>query len=263
MSSDTLPLTGLGVLVTRPAHQSEGLCRAIEAAGGQAQRLPLLSIEGPADPAAATARLRDGCAANAWVFTSPNAVSWAARLHPPGSAPDWPGVLAAVGHGTAAALTALGCDTVLVPPRDGANGLLSLPLLHSGSEKRLLIVRGERPLTLLADGLRARGIDFDTVEVYRRRPLGYPPPTITQMLRAVDAVIVSSGESLRQLHSLTPATERSRLLDLQLAVPSTRVLEIAGKLGFHHTPLIPDRVGDEGFTQALVRWRLTIGQNRK
>lgn len=256
MTSDSRPLAGLGVLVTRPAHQAEGLCRAIEAAGGHAQRLPLLSLEGPADPAAATALLSDGCAADAWIFTSPNAVSWAARLHPPDGIPDWPGVLAAAGWGTARALFALGRNEIQVPPQDGAAGLLQLPLLRNIDGRRLLIVCGERPLSLLAEGLRARGVEPDIVEVYRRLPLLHSRHQVMQALSAVAAVIVSSGESLRQLHGLTPPDARSRLFDLQLAVPSARVLELARQLGFRRTPLVPERVGDEGFAQALIRWRL-------
>lgn len=263
MTSDAHPLAGLGVLVTRPQQQSDPLCRLIERAGGHPRRLPLLSIEGPVDPAAVTARLCHGGNDDAWIFTSPNAVDWAARLHPPGGTPHWPQVFAAAGHGTARALTALGCSTVLMPSQDGAAGLLQLPLLCNATGQRLLIVCGERPLPLLAESLRARGITFDRIAVYRRRALTYPPQVIAQMLGTVDAVIVSSGESLRQLHALTPETERSRLFDLQLAVPSPRVLKIAEKLGFRHIPLIPDRVGDEGFTQVLAHWRLTIGQNRK
>lgn len=255
MMPDSRPLAGLGVLVTRPAHQAEGLCRAIEAAGGHAQRLPLLGIEGPADPAATGLRLKDGCVADAWIFTSPNAVNWAARLHPPGGTPDWPALVAAAGQGTARALSALGRSGVQLPPQDGAAGLLQLPLLQDVAGRRLLIVCGERPLSLLAEGLRARGAEPDVVEVYRRLPLPHSRHQVTQALGAVAAVIVSSGESLRQLHGLTPPDVRSRLFDLQLAVPSARVLELARQLGFRHAPLVPERVGDEGFVQALIRWR--------
>jgi uroporphyrinogen-III synthase len=45
-------LNGLTILVTRPAHQAEPLCRLIESAGGQPLRLPALTIhDNSADPA--------------------------------------------------------------------------------------------------------------------------------------------------------------------------------------------------------------------
>ncbi len=256
MASDAQPLAGLGVLVTRPAHQAEALCRAIERAGGHAQRLPLLAIDGPADEAATTARLRSGCDDGIWIFTSPNAVAWAARLSPPDSTPPWPATLAAAGRGTARALSALGCESIEVPSQDGAAGLLQLPVLQDIADRRLSLICGERPLSLLAEGLRTRGAEPSIVEVYRRRPLAYSPLQITQALSAVTAAIVSSGESLHQLYALTPSSERARLLDLQLAVPSTRVLELVRQLGFRRPPLLPERVGDDCFTQVLIRWRL-------
>lgn len=261
MASQARPLNGLGVLVTRPAHQADGLCRTVEQAGGRAVRLPLLSIDAPADAQAVADRLQAGRDDDLWIFTSPNAVAWAARLYPPDDGRRWPSTLAAAGGGTAAALRALGGGKVLLPPqRDGAAGLLALPELQRPAGLKLLIVSGERPLSLLADGLRQRGSPADTVVVYRRHPLRHPPEQVTQALAAADAAVISSGESLHQLCDLTPPMARERLLALQLAVPSARVLELARQLGFHPPPLLPDRVGDEGFTQALIRWRLAIEQ---
>ena len=55
------PLAGLRVVVTRAAHQAEGLAAAFAAAGAAVERLPLLEVVPPADPRAAGARrLRAG-----------------------------------------------------------------------------------------------------------------------------------------------------------------------------------------------------------
>jgi len=48
-------LTGIGVLVTRPAHQAEHLCQLIEAEGGAAVRYPALEIKPRPDRAAVRA----------------------------------------------------------------------------------------------------------------------------------------------------------------------------------------------------------------
>lgn len=244
----TLPLAGVGVLVTRPAHQAAGLLQAITTAGGTPLALPLLAIEALPPTVAAVALQAD---VDAWIFTSPNAVRHAAALYPP---VRWPSRLAAAGAGTAAALAALGRDAEVPATADGASGLLQLPWLQTGG-LRVLIVGGERPLSRLADGLRQRGVEVRLAAVYRRVPVGHPPATLSAALHAADAAVVSSGETLQQLYAQTPPALRARLLALQLAVPSARVLELAGQMGFRHTPLLPERVGDAGFTEALVQWR--------
>ena len=67
------PLADKGVVVTRPAHQSESLAAALIAAGARPIVFPTIEILPPADPqplAAAIARLEQFDIA---VFISPNA----------------------------------------------------------------------------------------------------------------------------------------------------------------------------------------------
>jgi uroporphyrinogen-III synthase len=49
MQADTRPLDGVGVLVTRPAHQAEQLCALVEQQGGTAIPFPVLEIGEPLD----------------------------------------------------------------------------------------------------------------------------------------------------------------------------------------------------------------------
>ena len=84
-------LAGRSILVTRPAAQAEALCSEIEHRGGTAVRLPLLSVEAVGTPA--LERLAANAEADWWIFTSSNAVRFAAL------ADDlaWPAQIAAVG----------------------------------------------------------------------------------------------------------------------------------------------------------------------
>ncbi|MEA3242729.1 MAG: uroporphyrinogen-III synthase, partial [Pseudomonadota bacterium] len=50
MQPSAAPLQGVGVLVTRPAHQADSLCELIRQQGGTAIRFPVLEIRPPADP---------------------------------------------------------------------------------------------------------------------------------------------------------------------------------------------------------------------
>ena len=74
------PLSGLGVLVTRPDHQAGSLCQLIESRGGTPIRYPALLIREPRDWASALA-VFDGLADyDLAIFTSANAVERALPL---------------------------------------------------------------------------------------------------------------------------------------------------------------------------------------
>lgn len=242
-------LDGLTVLVARPAGQADALCAMIEAAGGRAIRLPLFAIEPVADAAAAAAELSTATHFDCWLFTSTNAVDHAAALCPQ----PWP-ALAAVGAVTADALKRLSGQPVLSPTTgDGAAALLAHPALQQLDGRRMLIVTGEQTLPVLEDGLRARGATVTVLAVYRRVAIEHAPETIATLIAQADAAVIPSAEALRQLYALTPTQARSRLLALQLAVPSPRVLETARTLGFTHEPLLPERVSDAAYLEILRR----------
>ena len=140
MSEDTVSdsLAGLRVLVTRPAHQADSLCRMIEARGGKALRLPLLSIE-PVTSAAVERQLHAARGYDWWIFTSTNAVQQARRLLPA----DWPAQLAAVGAATAAALESAGRDITTPQGAYSSEALLALPQFQQVRGQNILLVTGE------------------------------------------------------------------------------------------------------------------------
>lgn len=244
-------LAGLGVLVTRPAHQAQALCDLLQQAGAGVERLPLLAIEPAGDEVALATRLRQARDRDHWIFTSANAVHQAARL----DAGPWP-LLAAAGAATATALGQAGHGGALVPAGlDGAAGLLADPRFAAPAGSRILIVTGDNTLPELASGLRARGAEVEVLAVYRRVPVAHAPQAVVRALTASQVAIVSSGEALAHLLALTPADARERLLSLQLALPSPRMIEKAREAGFTQTPLLPARVSDAAYVELLERWR--------
>ncbi|WP_292998816.1 uroporphyrinogen-III synthase [Nevskia sp.] len=243
-------LDGFTVLVARPAQQADALCALIEAHGGRVIRLPMIEIAPVADPAAAAATLAAARKHDRWLFTSTNAVRYAADL----LAPPWP-ACAAVGQATAAALQALGGRDVLVPEAgDGAQALLQHPALQRIDGQRHLIVTGEQTLPDLEAGLRARGAQVAVLAVYRRIPVAHDPATVVAALEQADLAVIPSGEALRQLLALTPSAARARLRALQLAVPSPRVVETARDAGFIGTPLLPHRVSDSAYLDLILQF---------
>ncbi|MGH8456650.1 MAG: uroporphyrinogen-III synthase, partial [Stenotrophobium sp.] len=162
-------LAGLRVLVTRPAHQADNLCRLIATLGGRPLRLPLLDIV-PVPHAAGAQRLLDAARGfDWWIFTSTNAVEYARSL----AQGDWPAQLAAVGLATAAALEAGGHVVTTPLGAYSSEGLLELPQFQEIAGQSILLVTGEGGLEALAPVLRARGARVEVAAVYRRVPLPY------------------------------------------------------------------------------------------
>ncbi|MGH8589275.1 MAG: uroporphyrinogen-III synthase, partial [Gammaproteobacteria bacterium] len=123
------PLHGLGVLVTRPAHQAQGLQRLIEAAGGRAFLFPLLDIKPLNDPSRALSWIRDLARYEIAVFVSANAVEHGLglmALH--GGTLGAIGIIA-VGRATARRLEERGIAGAAVPSVASSEGVLRLDTL--------------------------------------------------------------------------------------------------------------------------------------
>ncbi len=248
-------LDGRRVLVTRPAHQAEGLCRRIAQAGGVALRLPTLEIDDCShDPAVSEvlARLTDY---DLLIFVSPNAVRIGLRAieAAAGLPPALP--LATVGEGSARALQeVLGRGPDRLPEtRYDSEGLLALEALQQMAGQRVLILRGDGGRTLLAETLRQRGAVVDYLELYRRVQAP-TPPNIDQLLQQAEVVTTTSGEVLDKLHQLTPERWRALLREKPLLVVSPRSEALARQLGFVGPIRLAEHAGDEAMISALSDW---------
>ena len=243
------PLAGQVVLVTRPLRQSRPLVAALEAAGAVVRLLPLLAIRPVPDTAAVTALLRAEQRADAWLFTSANAVTVAARLLDP---QHWQAPVFAVGAATARALAAVG-HIAQRPPPDAihSEGLLSLPALQAVAGKRVLIITGEGGRDGLREPLLARRAVVQVATVYRREGVPHLPETIEATLEGLTALIVTSGESLVALDRALPKGREAEWRQQPVVVPSRRVEGMARLLGYRQ-PLLAPTVSDEAFVQALM-----------
>ena len=250
MSNEPASLSGLRVLVTRPAHQADTLCRLIERAGGEAMRLPLLSIE-PMAPALVARQFELARAFDWWIFTSANAVRHARAI----DSGAWPRGLAAVGPATAAALEAASGSDVLAPLQGASSeALLTRVEFQDLSGKRVLIVTGADGPDQLSVELQARGATVVTVAVYHRVPLPHAADAVEATLRRAKAIVITSGQALEHLLDLTPESARAALLKKQLVVPSGRVVEMMQALGFSAPALAPERMSDAAILHCLESW---------
>lgn len=249
-------LNGRGILVTRPAHQADAVCALIEACGGRALRLPMLDIRPVEDSAAVQAGLARLPEYDVAVFVSANAVRYtldalAQRPWPPTVA------VAAVGAATARALDERGLRVNFSPERDyTSEALLALPALQDMHGRRVLILRGNGGRDHLRKILSARGAAVDYLEVYRRVQPDIDPTPWLARWRAGDiaAVLITSGESLRQLRAIVGTLGLELLRATPLIVAHARIRDLARELGLDGPVTVADDATDAAMVKELCAY---------
>ena len=248
------PLADRTILVTRPAHQAEGLAQLIRAAGGNAMLFPVIEIVA-LDSEAPVLKVIDALENyDLAIFVSPNAVKMGLELVKARRQLPAQLTFVAVGPGTAKALRLEGVEHVAVPAdRHDSEGLLELADLQDAAGKRIVIFRGEGGREVLGDTLLARGASVEYAECYRRRK---PRTDAGELLRAfaqkkIDAISITSSEGLRTLCELT-REQGAALRMTPLFVPHERIGETARGLEFAH--VVQTESGDEGLVRGLTEW---------
>ncbi len=249
----TQPLAGRTVLVTRPARQAAALVQAIRAAGGTAFEFSALDVEAlPLDALSEPlARLAE---ADIAIFISPNAAQFGmAAIRAGGTLPEAAEVFA-VGPGTARALQAQGVGGVITPGGQDSEALLALPQLNAVAGQRVVIVRGVGGRALLADALAARGAQVTFMECYRRvRPQADAAPLLAcWQAGGIDAVTVTSAETLHNLAALLGEAGMPLLAATPLFAPHEKIAEAARRFGIARVIATPG--GDDGLVDGLVNW---------
>ncbi len=247
-----LPLSGLGVLVTRPAGQAEGLQARLRELGAHPVLFPTLEIQAPADTATLARRLAELPHYDLAIFVSPTAVQYGLA-----AIAAWPlGLRAAgVGQGTAAALRAAGIQQVFAPDEGGdSEHLLALPELADMAGKRVLIFRGEGGRQLLADTLAARGAAVNYAECYRRGlPVADPTALLDTWRRGgIQAITVLSSQGLDNLFTLLGERNAELIRATPLFAPHPRIAAHASALGVAHVSATHS--GEAGLLQCLVEY---------
>lgn len=227
----TPPLQGCYVISLRPVAGHAAMRRAAARHGAHVLALSPCRIETRSDAATRRA-LRAALAADAVVFTSPNAVRAAAALQAlrPRRGQAW----IAVGAGTASALRRAGVDTVATPARMDSEGVLALAALQSVHGRRIGLVTAPGGRGEIARTLAHRGAAITRADVYARVPIP-PAPRALAALRARPArpwLALSSGEALQHILATLPRDARAILLRARVAAASARLADVARDAGF-------------------------------
>jgi uroporphyrinogen III methyltransferase/synthase len=196
--SESRPLLGVPVLVTRATAQAGSLSDRLRERGAAVTELPALRIE-PSDPR----RLIEGLARMSTyghiIFTSLNAVDivWDTLQSMGGDARAFAGVVvSAVGPSTASALAERGLRADVVPTRFVAEGLLEA--LASRADivgARVLYPAAADAREILPDGLRALGASVDVIPIYRSVPDGRGADRVRPAIRDGRIALVTAASA--------------------------------------------------------------------
>lgn len=249
-------LKGLGVLVTRPAHQAQELCAAIRNEGGKPFEFPTLEILPMGDKTQLNRVIDQLKDCDIGIFTSVNAVTFGLEAianngtHIPSSL-----TLAVVGTSTAAVLEDSGLMISICPQKDfSSEGLLAEPAFCDVTGKRIIIFTGVGGRQLLADTLAQRGAEVVLAECYERCcPKGSADHLLAQWSH-IDIVLSTSIESLNNLQVMLGDPGRSLLQATPLLVISQRMADYAQQQRHSCDIIMAESAQDKAIIDSLVAW---------
>lgn len=254
-------MKGKRILVTRPQSQGESLSAQLRTSGFQVNHVPVMEVEAfiaPEQQSAIEKIFSRITTYHGIIFVSVNAAEqalpWLVK-HPHARTTK----IFSVGKSTAVFYNTNHVhDSRVIYPRDdmSSEGLLALNELQPDEVqgRRYLILRGSGGRELIAQTLRERGAHVDTCELYRRQLPAQNIPALTKALTTTDLIIVSSGEALENLISMTKELHPGILLDKTVLVPGERVAAIARQLNFRHIINAPNAT-DDAVIEALNQWQ--------
>jgi uroporphyrinogen-III synthase len=225
------PLSGRGIVITRPREHALALAEHIRAAGGDPILFPTIEILPPEDQGAVSNIIAHLERFQLAIFVSPTA---ALRGHAlVSTSRSWPEGLrvAAVGAGTAEALAERGFRDVISPEGEAdSEALAALAELQELRGRPVVIFRGQGGRAWLRSELEARGARVEYAECYRRaRPEADARALLARwQTGAVEAVSITSAEGLANLFAMIGPTGGRYLRATPVFVPHPRI-ELAAR----------------------------------
>ena len=225
------PLSGRGIVITRPRDHALALAERIRAAGGDPILFPTIEILPPENQDAVSRTIACLERFQLAIFVSPTAALWGDALVSASRA--WPEGLrvAAVGAGTAKVLRERGFRDVISPEGEAdSEALAALAELRELRGQPVVIFRGQDGREWLRRELEARGARVEYAECYRRaRPKADARALLVRwQTGAVDAVSITSAEGLANLFAMLGPTGGRYLRATPVFVPHPRI-ELAAR----------------------------------
>lgn len=191
--SESAPLRGARVLVTRARNASQPLMTALAAAGAEPVCWPLLTIQPPADPAPLRAAVLAATPGDWLLVASRNAIEqWHTAWQQQRGAPIALQV-AAIGPGTAEACAEYGWPVAVVPDQQDADGLVAALATRLGPSDRVWLPQADNARPRLAAGVAVTGAAVQAPIAYRS--VSHHPGPLPERLAAV--TLASSATATR------------------------------------------------------------------
>jgi uroporphyrinogen-III synthase len=201
-NSDTRPLNGYTILLTRPAGSGATLCEELERLGAVVEARPTIALEPPGDVTEVKSALSSLARYDWLLFTSPRGVHFFCHMAADllGSVPPIEANIASIGPSTTLALEERGLPPAVVAEDSRAEGLARVLVGRVGKGDRVLLVRPEKSRPLLEQRLREAGADVDSVAFYRNVASVDVPEIVEDILAArYDVIILTSPSTLERL----------------------------------------------------------------
>lgn len=233
------------VLNTRPEKQSAQLTALIHAIGASVFQLPLMYISAIVFHPILASDF-DLC-----IFTSSNAVRYFFLKQR--SELFLSSVIIAVGPATQQTLRDRGLIQTICPTIFSSEGILTLPILSDIRAKKIAVITGHNPKSLLIDTLSARGAQVTSIHTYRRIPRHCDMTATFLMLQqtSIDYIISTSSENLSHLLQLFHTDDhRAWLLTKTLCVVTEDMKNTAKQHGFRSI-IVAQNATDEAIVCAL------------
>jgi uroporphyrinogen III methyltransferase / synthase len=228
-------LFGRRILITRPATQATALAAPLAELGADILYQPAIQMDPPADWSAVDAAITHLAAIDWLVFSSANGVQmFLERLLSQHDLRKLGRVkIAAIGPGTAEALTRFHLRADLVPEDTFRAESLASALATEVAGKSCLLVRASRGREVLAEQLTAAGAKVEQVVAYRSSDVPSPAPAIQTDLErgAIDWITVTSSAIARSLVNMFGASLRQA----KLVSISPLTSEVLRELGYPPT----------------------------
>lgn len=246
------------ILVTRPAHQAQGLINLLSSKGACVLLFPTLVIHPVNDLNALKETIQQQFDADWLIFISPNAVDHVLPLIKQEQwLPRFRGRFATVGAGTRDTLASYGINNIVYPLNDvGALALLETLSQENFENKHVTIFKADSENQILEEGLAARGAQLFPIICYQRLHSKEDPEPLIHALEHdhINLIVTTSGDGLKSLVHLIPTALRSTLYQLPVVVVSERVQNIAKTFGFS-TILLAHDPSDEAIVSAIDQWK--------
>lgn len=215
--SESKPLLGRTVVITRARAQAEPFVKAVEALGGRVVEFPTIEILPPESYEPMDRAIRQIQRYDWLFFTSANGVRYFFdRLrHGKRTVEDLRGKkIAAIGPETAKSLRSNGLQVDLLPQEYRAEAILNGLKPDEMRGKKVLLPRAAKARDILPNTLRQWGAEVDVVEAYRTAPAQSDTGSLRALLeqKKIDAIAFTSSSTVSHFAALFPEEDVQGLL---------------------------------------------------